>query len=282
MAVTPPFDRIVKLPAQGVDIIQQQFNRLIDDTLEKIKKSIQDIVKLPAGIDCNDPRVKSVKETLGIIQNNLQKIQDNLPRIQEIVSLVATVIQTASAIKNAIAVIQLSNFATAGLYIAQISQQLQDELIANAIQAIIPLQSLPEQSISKLQSLVPSLQNAISKLGSVCNEDIDITIPNITDNTDQVNFPAGFDYNDLLPSEFYREINVSEADLIQRSDNLRKLVEQQQNLLESLREAPSQVYKQAGIPPNDLGKSGDFYVDTQNNIAYGPKPSDTEWGGPLN
>jgi len=36
------------------------------------------------------------------------------------------------------------------------------------------------------------------------------------------------------------------------------------------------------VPSGNLGKAGDFYVDTTNNIAYGPKPSDSEWGGPLN
>ena len=54
------------------------------------------------------------------------------------------------------------------------------------------------------------------------------------------------------------------------------------NLLTSLQEAPSQVYKQAGPPPAKLGKPGDYYINTQNNTPYGPKKSNTNWGGPIN
>ena len=77
---------------------------------------------------------------------------------------------------------------------------------------------------------------------------------------------------------FIKMLNVSESDLDQRSDTIQQLVEQQQDLLTSLLEAPSQVYKQEGVPPDNLGKAGDYYVDMQNNVAYGPKPTNTDWG----
>ena len=286
MAVTPPFDRIVKLPAQAVDIIQQQFNGSIDNVLKDMNVVIQDVAKLPARVDCNDPRVKLAKETLGNIQDNLQKVQENLPKIQQIISQISTIIKTGVSIKNAIAVAQLSNPITAPLFIAQTSQQVQDELITNALESIKPLRTLPQQNLSKLQTVVLPLQEAIAKLQTTCNgEDLNINIPISrpeTSDNNNTDFPADFDYNDLLPSEFYQEINVSEDNLDQRADVIQQLVEQQQNLLTSLLEAPSQVYQRQGVPPNDLGKAGDFYVDTQNNIAYGPKPTDNAWGGPLN
>ena len=75
---------------------------------------------------------------------------------------------------------------------------------------------------------------------------------------------------------------MSESDLQQRSDTIQELISQQEDLLTSLQEAPSQVYKDNGPPASDLGKIGDFYVDIQNNIPYGPKKSDTDWGGPIN
>lgn len=291
MAVTPPLDRITKLPAQSVDIIQQQFNRLLDDTLKKMKTVIQEVAKLPAGLDCDDPRVKKAKETLQAVQDNLQKVQENLPKIQQIISQVSTIIKTGIAVKNAIAVAQLSNPITAPLFIAQISQEIQNELIVNALETIQPLQAIPQQALGKLQTLVPPLQQAIAKLVTSCNgEDLNIDFPVARNGGDGTNggdgfdnqFPAGFDYNSLLPSEFYRNVNVSNVDLDQRSDAIQQLIEQQQNLLTSLLESPSQVYKQEGPPPNNLGKAGDFYIDTQNNVPYGPKPSDTIWGSPLN
>lgn len=291
MAVTPPLDRITKLPAQGVDIVQEQFNILLDDTLEKMKTVIQDVAKLPAGCDCDDPRVKKAKETLQSVQDNLQKVQENIPKVQTIITQVKTLIEIGVAVKNVIAIAQLSNPLTASLFIASISQQVQDELIANALQAIEPLQAVPQQALGKLQTLVPPLQQAIAKLVTSCNgEDLNIDFPVARNGADGTNggdgfgnqFPAGFDYNSLLPSEFYRNVNVSNVDLDQRSDAIQQLIEQQQNLLTSLLESPSQVYKQNGPPPNDLGKAGDFYIDTQNNVPYGPKPSDTIWGSPLN
>ena len=281
MAVTPPLDKITTLPAFGVDIIQEQINRLIDLILAEMKLVIQEVIKLPNGIDCNDPRVQQIKDLLQSIQDKLQQVKEQLPKIQQIISQVQTVIKTGLAIKNTIAAAQLLNPITAPLFIASLTQQLQDELVSNAIQAIQPLQAVPNQAVSKLNTLIPPLTNAIASLNSACNEDIGLDIPTLDDDNSN-NFGEDFDYNDLLPSEFYREINVSETDLDQRSNTIQQLVEQQQNLLTSLIEAPSQVYREPGVPSANLGKTGDFYVDTENNIAYGPKPSDTEWGGPLN
>jgi len=48
-------------------------------------------------------------------------------------------------------------------------------------------------------------------------------------------------------------------------------------VLSNLQEAPSAVFQQEGIPTSDIGKLGDYYIDTQNLIFYGPKLSDTEW-----
>lgn len=279
MAVTPPLSQITSLPAQGVDFIQQQLNRLLDSILAEMKLVIQEVSKLPNGIDCDDPRVQQVKDTLQSIQDKLQQLKEELPKIQQIISQVQTIVRTGLAIKNTIAAAQLSNPLTASLFIAIVAQQLQDELITNAIEAIKPLAAAPNQAISKLNSLVTPLTAAIASLNSACSEDIGLDIPTLDDSN---NFGADFDYNDLLPSEFYRDINVSETDLDQRSDTIQQLVEQQQNLLTSLIEAPSQVYREPGVPSDNLGKTGDFYVDTENNIAYGPKPSDSEWGGPLN
>lgn len=280
MAVTPPLDRITALPAQGVDFIQQQLNRLLDSILDEMKLVIQEVAKLPNGIDCNDPRVQQVKDTLQSIQDKLEQLKEELPKIQQIITSITIIIKTGLAIKNTIAAAQLLNPITAPLFIASLTQQLQDELITNAIEAIKPLQAVPNQALSKLETLVPPLTAAIASLNSACSEDISLDIPKLND--DSNNFGANFDYNDLLPSEFYRDINVSEINLDQRSDTIQQLVEQQKNLLTSLIDAPSQVYREAGAPSSNLGKTGDFYVDTENNIAYGPKPSDSEWGGPLN
>jgi len=89
-------------------------------------------------------------------------------------------------------------------------------------------------------------------------------------------------YDDLIQSEFYRDVNVSESDLQDRTQKIEQLLEQQRSLLENLIEAPSTVYKQNGNPSVDLGKPGDYYINTQTKLIYGPKINDTNWGDPVN
>ena len=120
------------------------------------------------------------------------------------------------------------------------------------------------------------------------DDDIELNIPtNISTglNTD-TNISTGLNtdtnYNDLIPTEFYNESNVSEDDLTQRSNSIEQLVDQQRNLLTSLQEAPSQVYRGNGNPLPNLGKIGDYYLNTSNNVSYGPKISDNDWGTPIN
>ncbi len=85
------------------------------------------------------------------------------------------------------------------------------------------------------------------------------------------------DYNDFLPTEFYTEFNVSEQDLDFRSDTIEEVLKQQLDLLKSIQEAPSQVIQGAGVPNAVIGKAGDYYIDTQTQQIYGPKPSINSW-----
>ena len=142
--------------------------------------------------------------------------------------------------------------------------------------------------------MIPILIAAISKLNTITNDDVELNVPSIPraddvelnvpsiPRADDVELNTDNNYNDLIPTEFYNELNVSETDLTQRSDSIEQLVEQQQNLLTSLQEAPSQVYRGNGNPLPNLGKIGDYYLNTSNNVSYGPKISDNDWGTPIN
>lgn len=277
MSIIPPLDRLTKAPAFGVDKIQQQFNDILDSVVDQTNQTIKDSVKLPTNVKCDDPRVQNIKQNLENIQSLITQVQQNIPKIQSAITAVNTIVSTAQGINAAIAAAQLSNPVTAALFISLQTQAIQNQLIVNAVEAVKPLQSLPTQIESKILTLVPVLITAISKLNTVCGDsDIELNIPNISTESTVT------DYNDLVPTEFYNESNVSETDLTQRSDSIEQLVEQQRNLLTSLQEAPSQVYKQEGNPPPELGKIGDYYLNTSNNVSYGPKITDTDWGNPLN
>jgi len=283
MSIIPPFDEITKLPAIGVNLIQQEFNKIIDQTLDSTKEVITDSVKLPKGIKCDDPRITKIKADLTSVQDGITKIKDTIPKIQKAVDSVKTAITIAQGIINTINAAQLSNPVTAPVFIANQAIAIQNQLIVNGVAAIQPLSNIPTQTLSKLETLVPPLVAAIARLNSVCPADDELTVPILTDESDD-NLDDIFgidDFNDQISSEFYRDVNVSESDLQQRSDAIQELISQQENLLSSLQEAPSQVYKDNGPPASNLGKLGDFYVDIQNNIPYGPKKSDTDWGGPI-
>ena len=84
-----------------------------------------------------------------------------------------------------------------------------------------------------------------------------------------------------MGSEFYSEINVGIEDLKAQVSAIEDIVEQQQSLLKSLQEAPAQSYNGTEPPTEELGKPGDYFIDTKNKNIYGPKTSNG-WPSPVN
>lgn len=284
-AVFPPLDRIPNLPPQITDRAIQQLSKLVDKLGDKVVTVSKESVKLPEKCNCDDPRIKQIKKDLADVQKLITKLQTELPKIQKIINVSKNVVSAANGVKTALTVAQLSNPLTAPVFLAMLLKDVQDATIKNAIASINQLAKIPPSLTAQLNKFVPIIQEALGKIGSSCNGEVPaISIPTSTSNGDSAfsngdsafDFESNFDYNDLLDSEFYQEINVSEEDLTRRSDDIQKLIEQQQSLL-TLQEAPSKVYQQAGLPNNNLGKTGDYYIDTQNLKIYGPKISDTEW-----
>lgn len=270
-SIVPPLDLIPTLPGKAASLIMQQLDTQMDNLVDRVNLTVQDSIKLPNNVQCNDPRVEKIKSDLTQIQNQITQIQQNIPKIQQTINNIKSAVQTAQAIKSIITVAQLSNPVTAPVFIAQNLMAIQDTLIVNSIGALQSFSSLPASLTSKFQTIVPVLSESIQKLNSVCNLNDGIEIPN---------FEGDVDYNDLVDTDFYTEQNVSDSDLQFRSDTIQQLVDQQRDLITSLLEAPSKVFKEAGIPSNDLGKAGDYYVDTSTNKIYGPKTS--VWGTPVN
>ena len=105
------------------------------------------------------------------------------------------------------------------------------------------------------------------------------TLKNLNDDDSQIDISQ---FEDMTESEFYQLINVSDSDIQGREEKIEQLLEQQKSLLDNLIEAPSNVLVNMGVPDNNQGKTGDYYINKQNNQIYGPKVSDTSWGSPLN
>lgn len=277
-SIVPPLDFIPSLPGKGADFATNQLTKQMDRLTESVSEAIQNSNKLPKNCNCDDPRVKQVKEQLGSIQNQINTLQENVPKIQQTINQVTKLVNVAQGVKSAITIAQLSNPVTAPLFIAQQLMAIQDATIVNAINSLKQFSTLPQQLTSRLQSLTPQLLSVVQKVSNTCNGDVDefslpesITTEELTSN-----------YNDSVQTDFYNELNVSEQDLQNRSQQIETLLQRQQNLLNSLLEAPSQVYRETGTPDNNLGKSGDYYVDLNTSNIYGPKLSDSDWGQPIN
>jgi hypothetical protein len=277
-AIFPPLDRIPNLPGQGVDLAITQLNKLVDQLDSKVTEVTKESVKLPEKCKCDDPQIKRIKQQLTEVQDLITKVQTEVPKIQKIINNTKTLVSTANSIKTAISVAQLSNPVTAPLFVAMLLKDVQDATIKNAMTSLDRLSKFPPTLTSKLSKFVPPIQDTLSKLASTCGDgDLpNISIPTSTSGSDSAARQSNEDYNDLLDTEFYTEINVSDDDLIKRSDDIKQLLDYQQSLT-TIIEAPSSVFQQQGPPDNDLGKTGDYYIDTQNLLIYGPKLSDTQW-----
>lgn len=280
-AIVPPLDIIPKLPAKAVNLVIKQLDTQTDRLLENVTKTVQDTVKLPVNVKCNDPKITQIKKQLADIQKQITSVQQAIPKIQTTINSVRSLVGIATGIKTALSVAQLSNPITAPLFIAQQLMAIQDATIVNAISSLSQFSSVPATLTSKLQTITTPLLGAIAKVSNVCNGDVE-TLNISQDALINSALQTGTDYNDLVNTKFYNEENVSDDDLQHRSDTIQQLVEQQQNLLTSLQEAPSKVYQASGPPENNLGKLGDYYINLDNQSIYGPKVQADDWGQPVN
>ena len=292
-SIVPPLDFIPKLPGKAVDIIIKQIDTQTDKLLTQVNKVVQNSTKLPVNIKCDDPRVSQMKDQLAAIQKQLTQVQAQIPKIQKSIESVKKLVTIAKGVKTAITIAQLSNPVTAPVFIATQLTAIQDATIVNAIASLKQFAAVPAQLTGKLQTIIPPLTSAISKLSNVCNGDVPIIeLPNSAMNGNSGGDDSGGDgsggdgsggngfggdYNDLVATNFYNDDNVSNDDLDYRSITIHDLITQQRDLLTSLEEAPSKVYQDAGLPSLDLGKGGDYYIDTTTSIIYGPKMSITNW-----
>ena len=61
-AIVPPLDFIPKLPGKAVSEIMKQLDKQTDILTKQVAKTVEASVKLPSSAQCDDPRVKKIKE----------------------------------------------------------------------------------------------------------------------------------------------------------------------------------------------------------------------------
>jgi DNA repair ATPase RecN len=272
MPVTFPLNKIPEIPPRltsfAVDTIVDFLNKII----EKLLKLVDEATKLPDDVSCDDTRIGDLLNELNDVMELIRKLQEIIPKIQEMINLFKTLSDIATTVKSSIYLIPVVGQAVA---MADLNL-VQTMTVENAKKSLEQLQTIPSRLNIGIDLAVNQLTKVANRLAQACsgaeniNTDL-LTVPNeIKDSIDNFNRDNDF-YNDQLDSEFYQLKNVSIDDLDERADSIRQLIDQQRDLLTSLQEAPSKVLSGAGPPSNELGKSGDYYVDISSNQVYGPK-----------
>lgn len=303
MPLTPPIDKIPKLPGQASNAIVTQVNKLVSNIVIDIQSTVSDAQKLPDNITCDDPRIQELKDNLQGVQDKISKLSDIIP----VVNTVTTGIKSLIGISNAIKAAALLNPVTGPALLAQELVLAQAMTIANATVAVDQLALIGPSINVSIQSAVSDLTGVVNSISLACNQepievsnelqnainntntDGSISGGNIFNDDEIYNNPNGIGWGTAesraedatLGTEFYSNINVSESDLEQYANLINELIESQQSVLASIQEAPAQSYNGRGAPNTTLGKVGDYYIDTANQNIYGPKTING-WPRPVN
>ena len=265
MPVTFPLNKIPEIPPRLTSIAVDTIVDFLNNIIEKLLKLVDEAIKLPDNCLCDDPRIEDLKKQLDDVMALIQKFQ-------EMIDLFKTLSDIATTVKSSLYLIPVVGQAVATADLSLV----QTMTIENAKKSLEQLQTIPSRLNIGIDLAVSQLTKVANRLAQACSgaEDINndvLKVPQqVKDSIDNFNRDNDF-YNDQLDSEFYQLKNVSVDDLDERADAIRQLIEQQRDLLTSLQEAPSKVLSGAGPPNNDLGKSGDYYVDISSNQVYGPK-----------
>ena len=291
MAVSPPFDALTALPGIAISKLPTFFDKLKNKLIEKANEVVSDCIKLPKGISCDDPRVVDIKEKLKEIQEIIDTIKDVLSTLTVIVNILRIAITVGSSIKNFLLAVPLPTPP-----VANEALQVQNEFVANAKNALKQVSLILTVTTAALAGISLLLTQGIQILSQICtDEDFMVTkelkdaidLENLKDLIDDTSGLASSKYGDNISTEWYSNINTSKEDNIDRLNQIDPLIEQQRSILENLIEAPSKLIinndnSNSGIPAEDIGKRGDYYIDEIENKIYGPKISDTQWPNAIN
>lgn len=273
-----PFNQVSIPPVLIAERILPVINNVIQGLSEQ-SALINNIVEtMPTRVDCNDANIRELRTRLELLLNLINSVNDIIPifnTVIDILRILANIGRTAAIAATIITPIN-GAAATAG--------QAASELSTNALTVV----NLLKLTLTRLANLFPtlllSIKNADQLLNDICNQTSDNTLsvinslsasPNITISFSQ--FETADDLLAQYPSVFYTNLNVSDSDLNKRYQEIVKLLNDGFDVFNNLNEIPSQVIRNEGIPSNDIGTAGDFYINIETNQLFGPKPTNESW-----
>lgn len=278
MATVFPFNKIPTIPLKILSVLLPVFLKQKKFLNKVIGELQQKVDGLSNTATCGDAEINAIKQDL----EQIKQLVENIQRIANLLQPITNGLQTATTIANILIPISLAIPSIVGVpegpkeqTISALAELLQNiAVILNILNGIVSTINDINERVNSIVSL------AQSKLNSVCNGDdfsidsgYDVLQVSTTSNTGISN-PA---LNNFYNSEFYRDVNVSDEDLQGRIDQIQNLLNEQLSVLDNLIETPSTVFKGTGFPDINLGKIGDYYINTDTQQVYGPKPTQNSW-----
>lgn len=259
----------VNLIKQLIPVLMKQ----VDTLSTQSENFCNQVLQLPGNINCNDPRVRAAKIKLQSLNDLIETIKQGLNTINNIVPVIGTISTVAQSLK----IVQLAIPAVPGVPTGPVTELINtfDSLGKNAKSSVSSLQGMVSAINIQFARINQSLAKSIRKLSAICNTEIFDVSADINDAL------LNLDYTDDVPTQFYTELNVSDEDITSRLSLIEQLVTEQLNVLQNLKEAPSQVLSGIETPISDIGDIGDYYIDTDSQLIYGPK-TELGWGSGIN
>jgi phage-related protein len=254
-----------QIPSQIVQQIILLLSKQIDAISNLAEKTSTDCLNLAHNVKCSDPTVKQIKGQLADLQRLIDQLNIIINRTSDIISIINTVATTAFVLK----IIQLAIPAVPGVPTGPITELINifTKLIDNAKSSINSLKGILANIKSQFNRINSLIANSINTIGSICNnESFTVTseVASIINNASSIIGNDTSIINDQYPTEFYTNINVSDDDINLRFNTISELLENQLDVMTNLVEAPSKVYQASGVPENNLGKLGDYYINLDN------------------
>ncbi len=262
-------ERLLPLLNKYIGTLQQLGTIQIPNLLENI----------PTNVTCNDADVRELRNKLEALLNFLEKINDLIA----VLSAVVNVLKILARIGQATAAASLVSPVPLPPQVQSVIDS-SSQLAINSLTVASILLSIFDRLLAIFPVILKSAAESQRFLNNLCNEDDDRVndfLNNLSGNdTIEVTLvtpPTAAELLEQYPSTFYTELNVSDEDLNSRYQEIVELISNGFDVINNLVELPTAVLTGQGAPASTVGVSGDFYINTQNNELFGPKPTNESW-----
>jgi hypothetical protein len=280
MASPFPINQIATPPVLIAERLLPLLNKYIG-TLQKLGAvELPNLLEnIPTNVTCDDADVRELRNKLEALLNFLEKIND-------LIAVLSTVVDVLKILARVGQVVAAASLASPVPLPPQIQGIIDSnsQLAQNSLTVANILLSIFDRLLALFPIILKSAAETQQFLNNLCNEDADRVndfLNNLSGNdtidVTLVTPPTAAELLEQYPSTFYTELNVSDEDLNARYQEIVELIDGGFDVINNLVELPTNVLTGQGAPADTLGTAGDFYINTQTNQLFGPKPTNGSW-----